>query len=93
MASGYKSAFDKILEENSTYTLSNFQMVNNNLLFKASDHKFMLKWTGGTTAEDVNLNDIPTTHIKYKPFAEIVSGKWRPDLLVSKFPHKSYFLL
>lgn len=59
-------------------------MVNNDLLFKASDHKYKLKWIGGTTTVDVNLNDIPNPQIKFKPFAEILSGKWRPDLLVSK---------
>ncbi|RHN44815.1 putative nucleic acid-binding protein [Medicago truncatula] len=77
----YKSVYDKTLEVNSTYTLTNFQVLKNDVLFKVSDHKYKLIWTGGTTAVDVNLNDIPNTHIKYKPFAEIVFGKWRPDLL------------
>lgn len=65
-------------------------MLKNDVLFKVSDHKYKLIWTGGTTAVDVNLNDISNTHIKYKPFAEIVFGKWRPDLLFSKFTHQSY---
>ncbi|XP_039683751.1 uncharacterized protein [Medicago truncatula] len=86
----YKSVYDKTLEVNSTYTLTNFQVLKNDVLFKVSDHKYKLIWTGGTTAVDVNLNDIPNTHIKYKPFAEIVFGKWRPDLLFSKFTHQSY---
>ncbi|XP_039684531.1 uncharacterized protein [Medicago truncatula] len=79
----YKSVYDKTLEVNSTYTLTNFHVVKNDVLFKVSDHKYKLIWTGGTTAVDVNLNDISNTHIKYKPFAEIVSSKWRPDLLVN----------
>jgi hypothetical protein len=57
---------------------------SNDLVFKATDHKFVLKWTGGTTAVDVNAHDIPDHLLKFKPFAEIVAGKWRPDLLYSK---------
>jgi hypothetical protein len=74
--------YDKILQENNTYTLSNFNVQNNNLAFKACDHKYMLKWTGGTTADDVNRHTITSANIKFKPFAEILSGKWKADLLV-----------
>ncbi|AES89115.1 plant OB fold protein, putative [Medicago truncatula] len=77
------STYDKILEENATYTLCNFQVVSNDLVFKASEHKFLLKWTGGTTAEDINVHDVPQSDTKFKPFAEIISGKWKPDILVN----------
>lgn len=60
-------------------------MVSNDLVFKASEHKFLLKWTGGTTAEDINVHDVPQSDTKFKPFAEIISGKWKPDILVSEF--------
>lgn len=79
---GYKADSEKILAENSTYTLSNFQVMTNDLVFKASENKYKLKWTGGTSAEDVNLHQIPDPPIKFKPLAEIVAGKWRADLLV-----------
>ncbi|RHN74002.1 putative nucleic acid-binding protein [Medicago truncatula] len=79
---GYKAVYDKILMENTTYTLSNFQVQNNDLAFKASDHKYMLKWNSATNVVDVNLHDIPIPNTKFKPFAEIISGKWRSDLLV-----------
>ena len=81
----YKAVYDKVLMENTTYTLSNFQVQNNDLAFKASDHKYKLKWTGGTNVVDVNLHDIPNPNTKFKPFAEIISGKWRSDLLVREF--------
>ncbi|AES60186.1 putative nucleic acid-binding protein [Medicago truncatula] len=55
----YKAMYDLILKENNTYTLSNFQVGTNDLLFKASYHKYRLKWTGGTTAVDVNVHNIP----------------------------------
>jgi hypothetical protein len=54
-------------------------------VFKASEHKFLLKWTGGTNAEHINAHDIPKPQIKFKPFAEIISLKWKPDVLVSEF--------
>jgi hypothetical protein len=81
----YKVVYDKILEENATYSLSNFQVVSNELVFKASKNKFLSKWTGGTTADDINVHDVPKSDIKFKPFAEIILGKWRPDVLVSEF--------
>lgn len=81
----YKVVYDKILEENAAYSLSNFQVVSNDLVFKASEHKFLSKWIGGTTADDINVHDVPKSDIKFKPFAEIISGKWRPDVLVSEF--------
>lgn len=68
----YKAVYDKILEENATYSLSNFQVVSNDLVFKASEHKFLLKWIGGTTADDINVHDVPKSDIKFKPFAEII---------------------
>ena len=81
----YKALYDKILMENTTYTLSNFQVQTNDLAFKASDHKYKLKWTGGTNAADVNLHDIPNPNTKFKPFAEIISEKWRGDMLYREF--------
>jgi len=83
MPTAYKALYDQILQENNTYTLSNFQVAANDLIFKASDHKFRLKWTGGTTTSDQNVHDIPNPPMKFKPLAEIISGKWRPDILIS----------
>lgn len=68
--------------ENKTYVLSNFEVLPNNLLFKASEHKYTLRWTGGTIVEETNTHQIPHVPIKFKPFAEIVAGKWHPDILV-----------
>jgi hypothetical protein len=76
---------DKLLTENSTYTLSNFNVLKNDLPFKASEHKYKLRWTGGTTAVDVNVHNIPVPEMKFKPFAEILAGKWRPDQLCREF--------
>ena len=82
----YKAVHDMILQENNTYTLSNFQVRSNDLLFKASDYKYRLNWTGGTTAVDVNAHNIPNPVLKFKPFTESLSGKWRSDVLYSESP-------
>jgi len=43
-----------------------------------------LKWIGGTTAVEINVHDVPKSNTKFKPFAEIISGKCRLDILVSE---------
>jgi len=63
----------------------------NNLTFKAFDHKFNLKWTGGTTVVDVNVHNIPTAAIKFKSFVEIISEKWKPDLLISEYKSTNFY--
>lgn len=84
------------MEENNTYTITNFNVLPNDLAFKASNHKYKLRWTGGTTVVDVNMHDIPVDETKFKPFVEIVAGKWRADILVREFnlnfPHISVVL-
>jgi len=81
----YKAESDKLLEEMTTYTLSNFQVLPNDLFFKASYHKYKLKWTGGTTVVDPNVHDIPDADLKFKQFAEILARKWCSNLLVRKY--------
>jgi hypothetical protein len=75
---------DKILHENSTYTLSNFNVMKNDMPFKASEHKYRLIWTGASTAVDVNVHNIPSPGLKFKPIAEILAGMWKPDVLYSE---------
>ncbi|AES75694.2 DUF223 domain protein [Medicago truncatula] len=72
----YKAETDKMIEENTTYTLSNFLVLTNDLFFKASDNKYKLIWTGRTTVVDPNVHDIPDNDLKFKPFVEIVAEKW-----------------
>lgn len=67
-------------------------VLTNDLFFKASVNKYKLIWTGGTTAVDPNVHDIPDSDLKFKPFAEIVAGKWRSDLLVRKYINLQCFV-
>lgn len=80
----YKVQYKKLIQEKSIYTLSNFQVQTNDLVFKASDHMCKLKWVGGTTDDQVNVHEIPDVVLKFKSFAEIVVGRWRHDLLIRK---------
>ncbi|AES79029.1 animal RPA1 domain protein, putative [Medicago truncatula] len=86
----YKVQYKKLIQEKSIYTLSNFQVQTNDLVFKASDHMCKLKWVGGTTDDQVNVHEIPDVVLKFKPFAEIVVGRWHHDLLIHVigFVHK-----
>jgi len=34
---------------------------------------------------DVDVHNIPSPGMKFKPFAEILTGKWKPDILVREF--------
>jgi hypothetical protein len=60
-------------------------VLSKDLVFKASEHKFKLKWTGGTTVVDANQHKINHAALKFKTFTDIVSGKWKPDILVRKY--------
>ncbi|XP_058742285.1 uncharacterized protein LOC131614745 [Vicia villosa] len=77
----YKQAFDLDLDVNVTCTMSNFQVQPNDLMFKVTNHKFLLKFTGGTTTGDVGKHDIPAKVNSLTPFADIISGKWQRNVL------------
>ncbi|XP_058739254.1 uncharacterized protein LOC131611176 isoform X2 [Vicia villosa] len=78
----YKQAFDSLLTVNGTVTVSNFQVSLNDLLFKPSDHKFVLTFSGGTSVTDINKHEIPPRPLKFTPFADILTGKWKRDVLI-----------
>ncbi|XP_058733797.1 uncharacterized protein LOC131605463 [Vicia villosa] len=78
----YKQAFDSVLMVNSTYTISNFQVSLNDLLFKPTEHKFLLTFTGGTSVTDIKKHDIPPKPLNFTRFADILTGKWKKDVLI-----------
>lgn len=71
----FKQAFDSALAVNNTYTIVNFQVLLNELLFKPFDHKFLLVITGGASVYDKNKHDIPPKILKFTPFIDNISGK------------------
>ncbi|CAI8607726.1 unnamed protein product [Vicia faba] len=64
--------------------MSNFQVVPNDLLFKPTSHKFILKFTGGTTVVNVGKHEIPEKIKTLTPFANIISGTWPKSLFTDE---------
>ncbi|XP_058777014.1 uncharacterized protein LOC131651367 [Vicia villosa] len=78
----YSQTFDSQLAVNDTVTISNFQVQLNDVVFKPSNHKFLLKFSGGTTIGDRNKHLIPEKDLKITPFSDIITGKWKKDVLI-----------
>lgn len=78
----YKKSFDPILQVNNTYTISNFQVVLNDMLFKTSEHNFLLKFINGKIVGDVNKHEIPAKAIKFTSFEYILAGRLKKDMLI-----------
>lgn len=78
----FKQTFNSVLSINETCTIANFQVQLNDLMFKASDHKYLLKLTGGTTVGDNKKHEIPDDVIKFTFFGDIILGKWEKNLLI-----------
>jgi hypothetical protein len=72
---------DKQIIENNTYCFQNFQVLNNDDQFKLSENQFKLRFNGSTRISDVNIHQISNPIPKWKIFVEILSGKWREDVL------------
>ncbi|KAI5408451.1 hypothetical protein KIW84_054329 [Lathyrus oleraceus] len=77
-----KATFDSVLFVNNTYTVTNFLPQINDLMFKTSEHPFVIRFIAGTRVSDINKHEIPGKRLNFKPFSEIISGNWRNDLLV-----------
>ncbi|XP_058784467.1 uncharacterized protein LOC131659272 [Vicia villosa] len=78
----FKQAYDSLLTVGNTYTISNFQVSLNDLLFKPSYHKFMLTFTGGTSVTDKNKHQIPAKPLKFTSFTDIMTRNWKKDVLI-----------
>ncbi|CAK8541151.1 unnamed protein product [Lathyrus sativus] len=78
----YKQSFDFVLAVNNTYTIANFQVMLNELLFKSSDHNYVLVFIGGTSVCNKNKHAIPPKNMKFTQFVDIIFGKWKRDVLI-----------
>ncbi|XP_058724536.1 uncharacterized protein LOC131596005 [Vicia villosa] len=78
----YRQNFDSVFVVNDTYTIANFQVQLNDLLFKPSAHKYLLKFTGGTKVGDRNVHQIQEKACRLTPFLDILTGKWNKDQLL-----------
>lgn len=62
--------------------MTNFLPQLNDLMFKTSNHNFMLELIGETTISDVNKHEIPEKSLTFKSFVDIIFGKWNKDVLI-----------
>ncbi|XP_058772475.1 uncharacterized protein LOC131646465 [Vicia villosa] len=76
------AAYNEKFEVDHTYTVSNFAVQPNNLLFKPCSHKFFVKFTGGTAVGDVDKHDIPPKPRTFTSFPDIISGNFQKNVLI-----------
>ncbi|XP_058783028.1 uncharacterized protein LOC131657676 [Vicia villosa] len=65
-----------------SYTVSNFKVQANVAAFRPSSHKFMLKFTAGTTVTDDNNAEIPPKPLVFTKFTDIINGNFNKDVLI-----------
>lgn len=78
----FKKSFESSLTINNTYTIGNFQGQPNDMLFKTSNQKYLLRFTGGTTIGNDNNHVIFPKPIKFTTFKDIISRKWNKYMLI-----------
>ncbi|XP_058750998.1 uncharacterized protein LOC131624017 [Vicia villosa] len=86
----YSKTFDSQLALNDTVTISNFQVLPNDVVFKPTQHKYLLKFSGGTTVGDRNKHSIPDKVVQVTLFCDIISGKWKKDVLIGNYYGQKY---
>ncbi|KAF1892386.1 hypothetical protein Lal_00010851 [Lupinus albus] len=69
------------LLENKTYVMHNFNVLRNDLQFKACDHVYRMQFTASTTLKQREFHDIPELEYNFKKFSDILSGNFRGDVI------------
>ncbi|XP_058772418.1 uncharacterized protein LOC131646384 [Vicia villosa] len=77
------AAYNEKFEVDHTYTVSNFAVQPNNLLFEPCSHKFSVKFTGGAAVGDVDKHDIPPKPRTFTSFPDIISGNFQKNVLIA----------
>ncbi|XP_058769157.1 uncharacterized protein LOC131643023 [Vicia villosa] len=65
-----------------TYTVSNFKVVPYVLAFRASGHRYMIKFTAGTSVLDEDKHEIPPKSILFTSFSDIITGRFDKHVLI-----------
>jgi hypothetical protein len=71
--------------EGATYVMQNFKIHPNDFSLKACLHPFKLVFVGGdggTTLKPTLIPEIPQCRLTFKPFEEILEGRYRSEILV-----------
>ncbi|XP_058759281.1 uncharacterized protein LOC131632531 [Vicia villosa] len=76
------AAYHDKFEVGHTYTVSNFAVHPNNLVFKPCSHKFLVKFTGGTAVGDVDKHEIPPKPRTFTSFSDIITGNFQKNVLI-----------
>lgn len=74
--------FDSMLIVGLTYTIVNFLVQTNDLMFKPFGHKYTVKFIGGKSVSDFNKHVIPDKTNKLTSFVDIIIGRWKKDVLI-----------
>ncbi|XP_058746207.1 uncharacterized protein LOC131619084 [Vicia villosa] len=78
----HMSVFNQKCLLDHTYTVSNFKVVPNVPAFKASAHKYMLKFIARTSVVDDDKHEIPLKPIVFTSCSDIIIGKFVKDVLL-----------
>ncbi|XP_058770393.1 uncharacterized protein LOC131644024 [Vicia villosa] len=76
------SLFSEKMVLDHSYTVSNFKVQANVAAFRPSSHKFMLKFTAGTTVMDDNNAEIPPKPLVFTKFTDIINDNFNKDVLI-----------
>ncbi|WJX76153.1 hypothetical protein P8452_59600 [Trifolium repens] len=79
---GEMETWKPMLTEGKTYYMRNFRVFDNTSDYKVTTHKFRLTFVNATRVQPVDIAGIPNTMFKFKDFAEILAGNYKPDYLV-----------
>ncbi|KAK2363415.1 hypothetical protein QL285_088405 [Trifolium repens] len=71
-----------LLTEGKTFYMRNFRVFDNTSDYKVTTHNFRLTFVNATRVQQVDITGIPKTMFKFKDFAEILAGNYKPDYLV-----------
>ncbi|KAF1866291.1 hypothetical protein Lal_00024295 [Lupinus albus] len=75
--------WSQCLLENNTYVMHNFNVMRNDLQYKACDHLYRMQFTPGTTLKQREFPNISELEYDFKNFSDILSGNFRSDLLIA----------
>lgn len=78
----YVVAYNEKFALDQTHIVSNFKVQPNNLVFKPSTHKFLVKFTGGTSVSDVNKHVIQPKQHNFTSFDDIITRKFPKDMII-----------
>ncbi|XP_058751503.1 uncharacterized protein LOC131624572 [Vicia villosa] len=82
----YTAAYNDRFALDQTYTVSNFKVEPNKLVFKPSSHRFLVNFTGGTAVSNVNKHEIQPKQHRFTRFADIITDKFQKNMLIGQYP-------